>query len=107
MQPIWVLVNCNSDKEAKAIGDKLLKARLGSCYDVFPRKVSRYFWPPKSGKLESAKGALLVVDTFESRYKAVFKFVKKVHSDKLPFIGYVRIHGVEPAYKDWMKGELK
>jgi len=106
MQPIWVLVNCNSSEEAKSIGGHVLKERLGSCFDIFPRELATYFWPPKSGKTESAKGALLIIETFESRYEKLHTLIKKLHSDELPFIGYVKIEGTEKAYQDWMKGEI-
>lgn len=106
-QPIWVLVNCNSLEEAKNIGDAVLKARLISCYDVFRREVARYFWPPRSGKIEEAKGALLIMETFEDKYQMVKDLATMLHSDKLPFIGFVKIEGVDEKYIDWMRKELK
>ena len=106
MIPIWVLVNCNNAEEATGIGDKVLEKRLGSCYDIFSRELTKYFWPPKSKKIESAKGALLIIETFEKKYEQLRPFVEKLHSDELPFIGFVRIEGTGDAYKEWIKGEL-
>ncbi|KKS78584.1 MAG: hypothetical protein UV52_C0034G0001, partial [Parcubacteria group bacterium GW2011_GWD1_42_9] len=60
MSVIWVLVNCNSLAEAKNIGGACLQARLASCFDIFKRELTQYFWPPRSGKTESARGALLI-----------------------------------------------
>ena len=60
---IWVLVNCNSVKKADYIGKALLKKRLASCYDIFLRLKAAYFWPPKSGRIETSKGAVLAVET--------------------------------------------
>lgn len=107
MHPIWILVNCNSIRQAHEIGDKVLGKRLGTCFDIFERNLTTYFWPPKSGKKETATGALLIIETMEKKYKKIHSFVKNIHSDELPFIGYIGIKGTEDAYNDWMKGELK
>ncbi len=107
MKPIWALVNCNSIKEAHEIGDKVLDKRLGSCFDIFERSLTTYFWPPRSGKKETAAGALLIIETIDKQYKKLQSFVKSIHSDKLPFIGYIEIKGTESAYNNWVEEELK
>lgn len=107
MKTIWVLVNCNSIKEAHEIGDKVLDKRLGSCFDIFERNLTTYFWPPKSGKKETATGALLVIETVENKYNKIQSYVKSIHGDELPFIGYIEIKGTEEAYSNWIEGELK
>jgi len=106
-KPIWVLVNCNSVEEGEKIGRVILKKRLTGCFDIFPRKLAQYFWPPKSGKIEKASGCLLVIETLGSKYKEVAKEIKSLHSDQLPFIGYVEIQGVSNQYLKWLRGELK
>lgn len=106
MRPIWILVNCNSKKEAEKIGREILGKRLVSCFDIVPRLLAGYFWPPKSGKIETAKGATLIFDTFKNKYAMVAKEVNKIHSDKIPFIGYFEIKGVSKEYINWMKGEI-
>jgi periplasmic divalent cation tolerance protein len=107
MKIIWILVNCNNNKEADKIGKQALKQRIADCYDIFPRLKSVYFWPPKSGRLETAKGALLVLETLPRYFKKTEKLVKKLHSDRLPFIGSIEINNVHPDFVKWMKGELK
>lgn len=102
---IWVLVNCSSFKEAKRIGTSLLKKRLISCFDIFSRQISMYFWPPRSGKFETAKGALLVLESLEEKYDAIFGEVEKLHSDKEPFIGYIPIFGLSKSFLNWIKEE--
>ena len=105
--PIWVLVNCNSNEEGAKIGRAILKRRLASCFDIFPRKLTEYFWPPKSGNIEKAAGCLLIIETLADKYKKVAAEVKSLHSDQLPFIGYIQIHGVSNQYLKWLQGELK
>lgn len=107
MKIIWVLVNCNSVKEGRSIGKEVLKQRLISCFDIFPRLAAYYFWPPKSGKIEKTKGCLLVLETLPKHFKNIDKLVRKMHSDKLPFIGSIDINNIHPDYLKWLKGELK
>jgi len=71
---------------------------LASCFDIFERKLSQYFWPPKSGKIETSGGCLLIIETIGDKYDYVAKEVKKIHTDKLPFIGYVEIKNVSQEY---------
>lgn len=107
MKVIWVLVNCNSVKEAEKIGKAILKKRLISCFDIIPRHSAFYFWPPKSGKIEKSKGAILVLESFRNKYNSITKEVKKLHGDKLPFIGFIEIKGVSSDYANWIKGEVE
>lgn len=108
LQVIWILVNCNSKKEAEFIGGKILKKRLVSCFDIIPRHLTTYWWPPKSGKIETSKGAtFLVLETFSDKYNFIVKEVKRLHSDKLPFVGFIEMRGVTEEYIDWIKGELR
>lgn len=106
MKLIWVLVNCNTTKEACAIGDAALKARLAACYDIFPRLLARYFWPPKRNHVEQSKGCLLALETLPKQYRAIGRLVKKLHSDTLPFIGSLEIKNVPPEYLAWLRREI-
>ncbi len=102
----WILINCNTVKEADDIGKILLRKRLISCFDILPRLKTSYFWPPKSGKIESGKGAMLVTESLKNKFINIKKEVMKVHSDKLPFIGAFNIK-VDKEYFNWVKGEIK
>jgi periplasmic divalent cation tolerance protein len=104
---IWILCNCNSREEAKRIGEEILEARLGSCFDIFPRKLTNYFWPPQAGKIEEGKGALLVITTLESRFEKTAALIEKIHSDDTPFVGYIIIQGLSQKYLDWLQGEVE
>ncbi len=103
---IWVTVNANSSKEAEKIGRAVLKLRLCACFSIMPRIKSVYFWPPKSKKLETSKGPLLIMETLPKHYKKINQVVKKLHSDKVPFIGQWEMENVEPNFYKWLKGEI-
>lgn len=106
MKIIWVLANCNTIKEAEIIGKKALKQRLISCFDIFPRQAAYYFWPPKTGKIEKARGCLLALETLPKYFSKIQILVKKTHSDKLPFIGSIEVKNVSKQYFKWIKEEL-
>jgi len=106
MKIIWVLINCNKVKEADNIGRNVLKQRLAACFDIFSRYKTQYFWPPKSDKIETRRGCVLILETLPKYFRKIEKLVKEMHSDKLPFIGSMEIN-VHRDYVDWMKGELK
>lgn len=102
----WVLVNCNSLKEAERLGRLCLQARLAACFDVFKRTQTVYFWPPRTGRLASGRGALLILETRPSFFKKVSLFIKSHHSDQLPFIGRLNVE-VDKAFAVWLKAEVK
>ena len=104
---IWVLVNANSAKEAEKIGRAVLQKRLCACFGIIPRLKSVYFWPPRSHQLESSRGPFLVLETLPGKYQLIIKLVRKLHSDKVPFIGQLPIGGVQKDFFEWLVGELK
>lgn len=105
MKITWVLVSCNTDKEANIIGSKALEKRLTACFDVLPR-TTNYFWPPKSGEVESAEGYLLILNTLPKFIKDIEKLIKKHHCDDVPFFGSLEICNVNSDYARWLKDEL-
>ena len=107
MKLLWVLVNCATVAEAKTIGQRALKERLAACFDIFPRRAAAYFWPPRTGKIETARGCLLVLETLPKHFRALATLVKKLHRDQLPFIGSLEIGNVSANYHRWLRGELR
>ncbi len=107
MKLIWIIVSCNSVTEAKKIGLAVLKQRLAACFEILPRTGAWFFWPPKKNKIESVKGCLLVFDTLPKYFSQIEKEVKKLHSDKTPFVGSMEIKHINSKYLKWLKGELK
>lgn len=103
---IHILVNSNNLKEAEKIGKAVLKARLASCYSLEAKVKSAYYWPPKIGKIETNSGPQLILQTLPGYYEKIVNMVKKLHSDRVPFIGKIVIEDVTPEFYNWMKSEL-
>ena len=106
-QIIWLLTNCNNKAEAHSIGQKLLSQRLIACYDVIPEREATYFWPPKTDKIETVTGSLLIGVTIANKFEENSIEIKKHHSDEVPFIVSISIENVNTDYKKWLLGELQ
>lgn len=103
---LWILVSCRSAKEAEAIGNAVLARRAATCFSVFPRTLSRFFWPPRRGRTEEARGALLALETVRRLFDDAADIAREHHRDALPFIGALRLENISGAYRSWMAGEL-
>ncbi len=107
MKIIWVIIGCNTNSEAKKIGQEILKQRLTACFEILPRLGAWYYWPPKKNKVESAKGCLLVLDTLPKYFSQIEKVVSKLHSDDTPFVASIELKHISDKYVKWLKRELK
>jgi uncharacterized protein involved in tolerance to divalent cations len=45
--------------------------------------------------------------TLPSKYKQIIPLVRRLHSDKVPFVGSLKIDNVNQDYYNWLKRELK
>lgn len=105
MTTTWLIISCNSRAEASKIGGALLKKRLAACYDIVPKN-SAFFWPPQKGKISRAAGTFLFATTIQRHVAKARKLAASKHSDKVPFIGTMKIDDVDPKYYHWLTREL-
>lgn len=103
---IFIYITCKDVSQAQSIGKHLLEKRLVACINVYPTMHSLYFWPPKSGELESGEEATLIVKTLDSKYDALEAEVKKIHSYQNPCILSLPITHVSKEYYDWLVNEI-
>ncbi len=106
MEMVIVYITCASVTEAKKIGRVLLGKRLAACINILPRMESLSLWPPKTGKIESAKETVLLAKTLSTKYDDLEKEVLKIHSYKVPAIIALPTKKVYDKYYDWIVGEL-
>ena len=92
---IVVFVTACSRQEADKIATALVKEKLAACVNILPGIISRYWW---KGRIEKAKELLLVIKTPPSRYKALEKRVRALHSYTVPeILALPVIHKGNPA----------
>ncbi|MBI2483113.1 divalent-cation tolerance protein CutA [Candidatus Uhrbacteria bacterium] len=105
---IWVLVSCQTEREARQIGKAVLAQRLAACAKSLDQEDTWYFWPARAAHLTHQDGgALLVLETLAPKYRAIAALVRKLHSDKLPSVGYLEIKGTSKELLAWIRESLR
>lgn len=99
----WLLVTCGSVRDARRIGVAALAARVAGCYDAYPRAEAGYFWPPeRPGRVERARGALLVLTTLRSIVPDAIRLVRASHAERVPFLAVTNFAWVDQGYRAWL-----
>ena len=104
MKYITVLVTTNGMREARRIGDGLLKKKLCACVNIVPKVHSKYWW---KGKLEAAAECLMIIKTTGASFPALEKTVKKLHSYTVPEIIALPIIKGNKQYLSWISASCK
>ena len=99
-----VYITAKNKKEAKKIGEGLVKARLAACVNIIGGMESIYRW---EGKIERAKECVLIVKTRKTLVPPVIKKVKSLHSYSCPCIISLPISEGNKGYLKWIEGETK
>jgi len=97
-----VFVTAGSSKQARKIGQTLLKAKLAACVTIFPNAHSIYAW---KGKVVEGREAVLMVKTTDARYQEVERSIKVEHSYETPEIIAVSVNRGLPRYLAWVVSE--
>ena len=104
---ILVYVTCENIVQAKKIGRHLMDKRLCACINIFSNIKSFSLWPPKTGKIEKAKEAVLIIKTLKDKFSIIEKEIYRIHTYKNPCIMALPIIQVSKKYYSWLKGEIK
>ena len=81
--------------EARALGQRLIEARLAACVNIIDGMESIYRW---DGKIESANEAILIVKTAREKEAALLECVREHHGYDVPC--------GNPAYLKWLGENL-
>ncbi|MEM3154510.1 MAG: divalent-cation tolerance protein CutA [Candidatus Woesearchaeota archaeon] len=100
MKPILVHVTAPDERDAEMIGTNLVKKKLASCVMMLPGIHSQYIW---KGKFQHDKEVLLLIKTFDTKYRQVEKTIKKLHCYETPAIFAVPITKISKEYLKWSK----
>ncbi len=99
-----VLTTAGTPEEAAAVADALLERRLAACVQVTGPVDSRYWW---RGSLEEATEWLCLAKTTEDRLDELAAAIRQVHSYETPEVTATRISHGDPAYLEWIAGEVR
>jgi uncharacterized protein involved in tolerance to divalent cations len=85
-------------KEAKKIGELLIRNKLAGCINIFPIN-SMYFWKKRVLK-NKEYGAF--IKTKKQNFKKVKQFVLKHHSYTTPCIIEIPVKRITKKYLNWL-----
>lgn len=104
---IIVYTTCQDEKEARKIGESLLKKRLCGCINILPQMQSLAWWPPHKNKLEGADESVLLIKTVAEKYDEVEAEILKIHSYEVPVVFAIPILRTNEKYLEWIQGEIR
>lgn len=104
---IIVFITCKNKEEATTIAKSLLEKKLVACAKVTGDIHSMYFWPPKSGKIETVTEVLLLCETVEEKWGEIEKAVLAISSYDTPSLFSLPVSNVSQKYLSWLKNELQ
>lgn len=102
MKFILIYVTHKNIKEAKKIGNYLIKEKMIACANYFPIE-SSYWW---KGKIENAKEIVSLLKTRKENWEKVRKEIEKIHSYEVPCIIKIEAES-NKSYADWINNEIK
>ncbi len=103
MKIILLFLTCANQKEANKIVNALLKKHLITCVKSMPVS-SSFLW---QGKKDTAKEVLLVMESAESKFKAIEREIRNHHSYDTFVLLSIPVSQISTGVAKWMKQELK
>ena len=99
-----IFITAASKKEAGLIADQLIVKKLAACVNIIDGVESFFRW---QGKIDKAKEVLLIVKSKHSKFVALSKLVKSMHSYEVPEIIALPIVLGDKDYLRWINESLR
>lgn len=99
---IFIYSTFPSKKEAKKIGEELIRKKLAGCVNIFPIE-SIYTWKRKFVK---DREFVVIIKTKKKNFKKIEKFILKNHSYDTPCIIEIPIGRVTKKYLNWLNKNI-
>ena len=103
MKPTLLLLTCANQKEADMIAQRLLDKKLAACVKQLSIKSSSWW----QGKRQNAKEVLLLIETMASKFTAIEKQVKQLHSYEQFVLQEIPVTKTSAGVVEWIKGSLQ
>jgi len=97
-----ILVTAVNQREAVRIGEEMVTARLAACANIIPGIQSIYRW---KGKVVKEQEALLILKSTTTRYRALEKAIKTMHTYEIPEIIALSVKKGLDRYIGWVRSE--
>ena len=103
MEVVLIYVTTKDKSEARVIGRDLVQSRLVACVNIFDGMNSMYFW---EDQFQDDQEAVLIAKTTAARATEVVEAIRARHSYECPCIVTLPISGGNPAFLDWIAGQV-
>ncbi len=101
-QVLVILVTAVNQREATRIGEAMVNANLAACANIISRIQSIYRW---KGKVVKTEEALLILKSTKSRYRALEKAIKAIHTYEIPEVIALSVKQGHDRYMGWVRSE--
>ena len=91
---------CRSLKEAKKIGDILVKKKLAACTNIISSVNSIFLWKNKTAR---SKEVILIGKTQKKNMNEIMRTIKQNHSYECPAILFFNIDYGSKDFLKWIK----
>jgi periplasmic divalent cation tolerance protein len=96
---IVVFMTAATGEEALRLAEKLVGAQLAACVQILPGMQSIYRW---QGNIERQSEVLLIAKTVKSRFEALEREVRALHSYETPEIVALPVTASSAPYLEWL-----
>lgn len=97
-----ILVTAVNQEEAVRIGKEMVNSKLAACANIMPGIQSIYRW---NGKIVKAQEVLLILKSTKSRYRALERAIKAMHTYETPEIIALPVKEGLDRYVGWVCSE--
>lgn len=104
MKPLFVYITCKNEEEALSIGKTVVQDQLAACANLLPGMRSVYMWKEE---LQVDEEVVLILKTHDALFADLTEQVIELHSYDVPCVVALPILGGNPAYLEWMAGEMR
>ncbi len=103
-EPVVIMTTTNTEREAKALAESIVRDRIAACVQVLPKIHSVFEW---EGNIHSDQEYLLLIKTFEKQTSKVRKKLEEEHSYEVPEFIVLPVIEASDDYANWMKKVIK
>ena len=103
MNPVLIYSTTDSLKEARTIGNELVKNKLAACVNIIPNVESIYNW---QNELHQDSEFLLIIKTDAKFKNDIQNMFEKIHSYVLPELIMINIQDSSAHYLRWMQENI-
>ena len=100
---IIVLCTCDTQEQATAIAEAVVKEKLAACVNVLPGIRSCYVWKEK---LTWSDEVLVLIKTIRGRFDELQQRIRAMHNYDVPEIVCVQIDDGSKDYLEWIEASV-